>query len=174
MQPTKPQRLSILGSTGSVGQSTLAVVALHPQRFSVVALTARQNVKQMLLQCQQFNPETVVMLDEQAAQRLITELRTIGLNHICVLSGAQSICDIAQQSDTDSIMSAIVGAAGLMPTLMAVKAGKRVLVANKEPLVMTGDLFMQEAKKSGATILPIDSEHTVSYTHLTLPTIYSV
>ena len=163
MQPTKPQRLSILGSTGSVGQSTLDVVSLHPQRFSVVALTAKQNVKQMLLQCQQFNPETVVMLDERAAQRLMKELSAIGLNHISVLSGAQSICDIAQQSDTDSIMSAIVGAAGLMPTLMAVKAGKRVLVANKEPLVMTGDLFMQEAKKSGATILPIDSEHNAIF-----------
>ena len=163
MQPTKPQRLSILGSTGSVGQSTLDVVSLHSQRFSVVALTAKQNVKQMLLQCQQFNPETVVMLDEQAAQRLMKELSAFGLNHISVLSGAQSICDIAQQSDTDSIMSAIVGAAGLMPTLMAVKAGKRVLVANKEPLVMTGDLFMQEAKKSGATILPIDSEHNAIF-----------
>lgn len=157
------QRLSILGSTGSVGQSTLYVVALHPELFSVVSLTANSNVDKMALQCQQFNPEVVVMVDLGSANQLSAKLITLGLTQISVLTGEQSLCDVASDTSTDSVMSAIVGAAGLLPTLMAVKAGKRVLIANKEPLVMTGDLFMREAEISGATILPIDSEHNAIF-----------
>ena len=157
------KRLSILGSTGSVGQSTLDVVALHPEKFSVVALTANSNVEKMASQCQQFNPDVAVMADLESAKQLSEKLVTLGLPQISVLGGEQSLCDIASDASSDSVMSAIVGAAGLLPTLMAVKAGKRVLIANKEPLVMTGDLFMREAEKSGATILPIDSEHNAIF-----------
>ena len=155
--------MSILGSTGSVGQSTLDVVALHPEKFSVVALTANSNVEKMASQCQQFNPDVAVMADLESAKQLSEKLVILGLNQISVLGGEQSLCDVASDASSDSVMSAIVGAAGLLPTLMAVKAGKRVLIANKEPLVMTGDLFMREAEKSGATILPIDSEHNAIF-----------
>jgi len=157
------KRLSILGSTGSVGQSTLDVVALHPGQFSVVALTANSNVEKMALQCQQFNPEVAVMVDQESAKKLAVKLADLGLNRVVVLAGEGALCDVASDASSDSVMSAIVGAAGLLPTLMAVKAGKRVLIANKEPLVMTGDLFMREAKISGATILPIDSEHNAIF-----------
>ena len=157
------QRLCILGSTGSVGQSTLDVLALHPERFCVVALTANSSVEKMALQCQQFNPEVAVMADHDAAKKLSEKLTALGLSQITVLAGEEAICDVAGDASSVSVMSAIVGAAGLLPTLMAVKAGKRVLIANKEPLVMTGDLFMREAKKSGATILPIDSEHNAIF-----------
>ena len=157
------QRLCILGSTGSVGQSTLDVLALHPERFCVVALTANSSVEKMALQCQQFNPEVAVMADHDAAKKLSEKLTALGLSQIRILAGEEAICDVAGDASSVSVMSAIVGAAGLLPTLMAVKAGKRVLIANKEPLVMTGDLFMREAKKSGATILPIDSEHNAIF-----------
>jgi len=156
------QRLAILGSTGSVGQSTLDVVALHPENFTVTALTANSNVDKMLSQCIQFKPEVVAMSDAAAAQKLNELLKSKNLD-IQVLNGEQSICDIAADSNSDSVMSSIVGAAGLLPTLMAVRAAKRVLIANKEPLVMTGDLFMREARDSGALILPIDSEHNAIF-----------
>lgn len=157
------QRITILGSTGSVGQSTLSVLARHPQKFQVAALTANRNVEKMLLQCQAVKPDVVVMVNRAAAKQLEQELASSGLSSIVVLSGAQAVCDVACDTQTDSVMSAIVGAAGLMPTLAAVKAAKRVLIANKEPLVMTGNLFMREAKQSGATILPIDSEHNAIF-----------
>jgi len=157
------QDLTILGSTGSVGQSTLDVVALHPDKFKVFALTANKNVDKMLTQCQQFKPQVVVMADQLSASQLSEKLLALGLSDIEVLAGDQSIVDIAKDASSDSVMSAIVGAAGLLPTLVAVQAGKRVLIANKEPLVMTGNLFMREAKKSGATVLPIDSEHNAIF-----------
>lgn len=157
------QRITILGSTGSVGQSTLDVVSLHPELFRVSALTANSNVDKMLAQCQVFDPATVVMSAPSAAQELERALAKIGLEHINVLSGAGAIRDVAKSDDCDAVMSAIVGAAGLLPTLDAVQASKRVLIANKEPLVMTGNLFMREAAKSGAVILPIDSEHNAIY-----------
>jgi len=157
------QRLVILGSTGSVGQSTLDVVALHPERFAITALTANTNVDKMLAQCKQFQPQTVVMSEPSAADRLQQELASIGLGHIEVKSGVDALCQVASSDGCDAVMSAIVGAAGLMPTLKAVQAAKRVLIANKEPLVMTGDLFMREAGKSGAVILPIDSEHNAIF-----------
>ncbi len=157
------QTLSILGSTGSVGQSTLEVLSLHPDLFSVAALTANTNVDKMVQQCQQYCPKTVVMADHAAAQALSLTLRELGLAHIDVLAGAQSVSEVAKSQACDTVMSAIVGAAGLLPTLEAVRASKRVLIANKEPLVMTGDLFMREAQHSGATILPIDSEHNAIF-----------
>jgi 1-deoxy-D-xylulose-5-phosphate reductoisomerase len=157
------QRLAILGSTGSVGQSTLDVVSLHPDRFTVSALTANTNVTKMLAQCEQFTPQTVVMLESWAADQLSQALAELGLHQINVMSGAEALCQVASSDACDAVMSAIVGAAGLMPTLKAVQAAKRVLIANKEPLVMTGDLFMAEARKSGAIILPIDSEHNAIY-----------
>ena len=157
------QRITILGSTGSVGQSTLDVLRLHPDHFKVQALTAHSNVDEMLSQCQHFKPATVVMSDSGAAAKLTEQLLDCGLDQITVLKGSQAICDVAGSSDCDVVMSAIVGAAGLMPTLMAVQAAKRVLIANKEPLVMTGDLFMREAEIHNATILPIDSEHNAIF-----------
>jgi 1-deoxy-D-xylulose-5-phosphate reductoisomerase len=157
------QRLVILGSTGSVGQSTLDVVALHPERFTITALTANTNVDKMLAQCKQFEPQVVVMSEPWAADQLQQKLASIGLGHIEVKSGGEALCQVASNEGCDAVMSAIVGAAGLMPTLKAVQAAKRVLIANKEPLVMTGDLFMREARKSGAVILPIDSEHNAIF-----------
>ena len=157
------QSLVILGSTGSVGQSTLKVVQLHPERYNVVGLTANTNVADMLTQCRQFEPSVVVMADSKSAEELSSQLRQQGLSGIKVESGAQALNQLAALSSATMVMSAIVGAAGLEPTLAAVRAGKRVLIANKEPLVMTGDLFMREAKVSGATILPIDSEHNAIF-----------
>ena len=157
------QNIVIFGSTGSVGKSTLDVVARHPERFNVVALTAARSVKTMLAQCQQFKPRHVVMMNPQAADQLRQQLSDVGLQHIDVASGEAALVQLANEADIDCVMSAVVGAAGLLPTLTAVKAGKRVLIANKEPLVMTGDLFMREARASGAVILPIDSEHNAIF-----------
>lgn len=157
------QKLTILGSTGSVGTSTLAVLQLHPDLFKVETLTANSNVSLMFEQCQQFKPHSVVMVDHAAAKKLNAQLRQAGLEKIDVLSGADALIDVAKSGAYDALMSAIVGAAGLLPTLESVRAGKRVLIANKEPLVMTGDLFMREAKQSGAVILPIDSEHNAIF-----------
>ena len=155
--------LTILGSTGSVGRSTLEVVALHEQAFSVYALTANNNVTRMFEQCQRFQPAVAVMKCANAAAQLQSQLADIGITDIDVASGEQAICEVAQAPEVDSVMAAIVGAAGLLPTLKAVQTGKRVLIANKEPLVMTGALFMQCAQASGATILPIDSEHNAIF-----------
>jgi len=155
--------LSILGSTGSVGQSTLDVVARHHDRYKIVALSANTNVEKMLAQCEQFQPQFAVMADAAAAEQLAAVLKTSSATETEVLAGQEAINQIAAESSSESLMSAIVGAAGLLPTLEAVKAGKRVLIANKEPLVMTGDLFMREAQQVGATVLPIDSEHNAIF-----------
>jgi len=157
------QRLTILGSTGSVGQSTLDVLSLHPELFTVHALTANHNVDKMVQQCAQHAPAVAVMADDSAAKKLSEALAQQGLVQIEVRSGADAVVDLAASKESDSLMSAIVGAAGLIPTLEAVRAGKRVLIANKEPLVMTGSLFMREASRSGAVILPIDSEHNAIF-----------
>ncbi|NND00246.1 MAG: 1-deoxy-D-xylulose-5-phosphate reductoisomerase [Gammaproteobacteria bacterium] len=157
------QKLAIFGSTGSVGKSTLDVVSRHPAQFQVVALSAGSNVEAMLLQCASVQPQIVVMAEENAALHLQTRLGELGLGTIQVESGENALLELAGSKNIDTVMSAIVGAAGLMPTLRAVQAAKRVLIANKEPLVMTGDLFMREARKSGAVILPIDSEHNAIY-----------
>ncbi|MCC5879405.1 MAG: 1-deoxy-D-xylulose-5-phosphate reductoisomerase [Idiomarina sp.] len=157
----KPQQLTILGATGSIGISTLDVVNRHPQQFSVFALTAASNVEAMLPLCIRHQPEFVVMVDETAARQLRAQLPA----HLStqVLAGSQALCEVSEAAQVDQVMAAIVGAAGLPPTLAAVKAGKRVLLANKEALVMSGQLFIDEVVKSGAQLLPVDSEHNAIF-----------
>lgn len=154
--------ITILGSTGSIGLSTLDVIARHPERFRVVALTANQDAERMLAQCVQFQPKVAVMADEPSGRQLARGLadRGIATEVLCGLRGLEIA---AAMPDVDYVMAAIVGAAGLLPTLAAVRAGKRVLLANKEVLVMAGHLFIQEAHAHGAEILPIDSEHNAVF-----------
>lgn len=154
--------ITILGSTGSIGVSTLDVIARHPDRYRVVALTANQDVERMLAQCKQFRPSVAVMADEQSGRQLAKGLVEQGIATE-VLCGLRGLETAAAMRDADYVMAAIVGAAGLLPTLSAVRAGKRVLLANKEVLVMAGRLFMQEAAEHGAEILPIDSEHNAVF-----------
>jgi 1-deoxy-D-xylulose-5-phosphate reductoisomerase len=154
--------LTILGSTGSVGANTLDVVARHRERFRVVALTAHHQVERLFEQCLQFNPEYVVTLGEEHAERLRAKLRAAG-SSTEVLCGAGALTRVASLEQVDTVMAAIVGAAGLLPTWAAVRAGKRVLLANKEALVMAGNLFVDALKQSGAPLLPIDSEHNAIY-----------
>lgn len=155
--------ISILGSTGSVGSSTLDVLSRHPNQFELEALTANNNVDKMLQQCLQYKPKQVVMVCEIAAEQLTHKLLQNGVRDITVDSGESALSKVSADPASDVIMSAIVGAAGLLPTLEAVRAGKRVLIANKEPLVMTGDLFVREAEQYGAVLLPIDSEHNAIF-----------
>jgi len=157
------QNIAIFGSTGSVGQSTLDVIARHPDRFSVTALSASTSVDKMAEQCAVFSPKFAIMADKESALRLTDKLVDLGLAQIEVKCGQTALTELAKSAEIDTLMAAIVGAAGLLPTLAAVRTGKRVLIANKEPLVMTGDLFMREAEKSGALILPIDSEHNAIF-----------
>jgi 1-deoxy-D-xylulose-5-phosphate reductoisomerase len=154
--------VTILGSTGSIGLNTLDVIARHPDRYRVVALTAHQDVERMLVQCQRFRPTLAVMADEQAGRWLAEALSEQGVTTE-VLCGLRGLEIAAAMPDADYVMAAIVGAAGLLPTLAAARAGKRVLLANKEVLVMAGGLFMQEARSHGAEILPIDSEHNAVF-----------
>lgn len=156
------QKVTILGATGSIGASTLDVIALHPQRFSVYAVTAQSNVRDMLAICRRFKPEHVVMVDSQAAAELALKLRDEQLS-CAVHSGTEALADVAGAPDADIVMAAIVGAAGLASTLAAVKAGKRVLLANKEALVMSGGLFMQAVSRYNAQLLPVDSEHNAIF-----------
>ena len=154
--------ITILGATGSIGLSTLDVIARHPSRFKVFALTANHSVDKLFHQCLQFQPRYAVMADEASANQLAQQLR----QHDCateVLAGEQALADVAAHSDTDYVMAAIVGAAGLVPSLAAAKAGKRVMLANKEALVMSGKLFMDTIAQSGAELLPIDSEHNAVF-----------
>jgi len=156
------QRITILGSTGSIGTRTLDVIALHPQRYQVFALTAHRRVDLLFAQCRQFNPLYAVVADEKLADGLISRLRAAGLATE-VLWGAEGLCQVAADSRVDTVMAAIVGAAGLLPTLAAVRSGKRVLLSNKESLVMSGELFMEAVADSGAQLLPIDSEHNAIF-----------
>lgn len=158
-------RISVLGSTGSIGTNTLDVVGQHPDRFDVYALSAARQVDLMVEQCLRFKPRRAVMADEQAAAQLCERLGAVGLD-IDVASGAQAICEIASDQDVDVVMAAIVGAAGLAPALAAAKAGKRLLLANKEALVVGGDLFMEAVRHGGSTLLPIDSEHSAIFQSL--------
>jgi 1-deoxy-D-xylulose-5-phosphate reductoisomerase len=150
--------VTLLGSTGSIGVSTLDVLSQHKDKYTVYALTANRSVETMFEQCQQFNPKIAVMLDEQAAEQLAKKLQLIGCATE-VLSGEQALVDVAESVETDYVMAAIVGAAGLLPTLAAAKSGKHILLANKEALVMSGGLFMREVEQNNATLLPVDSEH---------------
>ncbi len=156
------QLLTVLGSTGSIGVSTLDVMARHPDRYSVYALTANRQVEAMLSQCLAVNPQYAVMRDEAAAQQLKTALIKAG-SETQVLSGEDGLITVAEAPEVDAVMAAIVGSAGLSSTLAAVCKGKKVLLANKESLVMAGGLFMQAVEDHGATLLPIDSEHNAIF-----------
>lgn len=153
--------VAILGSTGSIGHSTLDVVARHPDRFHVVALTARRSVETIFDQCVRFSPETVAMLDEDSAEILSQRLRKAGLETE-VRAGESGILDIAS-GPAETVVNGIVGAAGLMPVISAVEAGKRQLIANKEPLVMLGTHIVDLAREHAALLLPLDSEHNAIF-----------
>lgn len=156
------RKLTILGATGSIGTSTLKVVAKNPDKFSVVALVAGTNVTKMVQLCRTWHPQFAVMASEQAAKTLALHLNDLGI-HTEVTHGEQAMCDVAACDDIDTVMSAIVGAAGLRPTMSAVHAGKRVLLANKEALVMSGQLFIDAVDRYGAELLPVDSEHNAIF-----------
>jgi 1-deoxy-D-xylulose-5-phosphate reductoisomerase len=159
------QRVTVLGSTGSVGVSTLDVIARHPDRFEVFALSAATKVEEMLAQCARFSPKFAAMASARHADLLAEKLRQNGLP-TRVLKGAGAIEAIASHEETDAVMAAIVGAAGLGPCLAAARAGKRLLLANKEALVVGGELFMSAVREGGATLLPIDSEHSAIFQSL--------
>ncbi len=159
------QALTILGSTGSVGVNTLDVVARHGDRFDVFALTAATQVEPMLQQCARFRPRYAVMADPQAARMLSERVRAEGLA-VEVLAGAEAIAEVAAHPDVGAVMAAIVGAAGLAPCLAAALAGKRLLLANKEALVVGGEVFLAAVRAGGATLLPIDSEHSAVFQSL--------
>lgn len=154
--------LTILGSTGSIGISTLDVVARHPERYRIMALTAQCQDNTLFEQCIRFAPRYAVLLDEEAAMRLAQRIAVAGLD-VEVLCGIASLERVASLPEVDTVMAAIVGAAGLRPTLAAARAGKKILLANKEALVMAGRVFMDVVQKHGATLLPIDSEHNAIF-----------
>ncbi len=154
--------VSVLGATGSIGVSTLDVVARHPDRFQVVALTAHRDVDRLEAQCLQFQPELAVMADVAAARQLRSRLAG-RLPRTRVLGGAAALCEAAALDGADYVMAAIVGAAGLLPAMAAAMAGKRLLLANKEALVVAGQLFMDAVAEHDATVLPIDSEHNAVF-----------
>ena len=154
--------VTILGSTGSIGLSTLDVMSRHRDLFEPVALTADTNVDELLRQCLEWRPQYAVMADPDSARRLREGLRREA-PAVRVLSGPEGLQEVASCSETDYVMAAIVGAAGLLPTLAAARAGKRVLLANKEALVMSGRLFMDAVRQNGARLLPIDSEHNAIF-----------
>lgn len=156
------QSVTILGATGSIGQSTLKVLAQHPERYRLFAVTAQQRLPELLSICQQFNPQVVVLPSEQVDQ-FAHMLAAAHLQHIEILKDQAGLIEVAAHAQTDIVMAAIVGAAGLMPTLAAVQAGKRVLLANKEALVMSGEIMMQSAQRYHATLLPVDSEHNAIF-----------
>jgi 1-deoxy-D-xylulose-5-phosphate reductoisomerase len=156
------QHITILGATGSIGVSTLDVLARHPDRYKVYALSAHNRVEELAAQCERFRPRVAVVGSPQAAQTLRRLLNEKGVNTE-VEYGEPALCAIAGAPGCDTVMAAIVGAAGLAPALAAAKAGKKVLLANKEALVMSGRLFMDAVNANNATLLPIDSEHNAIF-----------
>ena len=154
--------ITILGSTGSIGVSTLDVISQHPDEFELIALTANKDVANLRRQCLRYRPRYAVMADANSAG-ILRRYLGVELPEISVLAGIEGLEEVAVANETDYVMAAIVGAAGLMPTLAAAKAGKRVLLANKEALVMSGKIFMDAVKEHGAVLLPIDSEHNAIY-----------
>ena len=162
------KQLTILGSTGSIGCSTLDVVRQNPEHFRVIALVAGKNVSRMVEQCLEFSPRYAVMDDDASARLLNDALKQHGI-HTDVLSGQQAACDMAALDEVDQVMAAIVGAAGLLPTLAAIRAGKTILLANKESLVTCGRLFMDAVKYSKARLLPVDSEHNAIFQSMPQP-----
>ncbi|WP_110686238.1 1-deoxy-D-xylulose-5-phosphate reductoisomerase [Salinicola aestuarinus] len=163
MTSTAPHNVAILGATGSIGRSTLDVIARHPERYRLQAVTAWRSKEALFEVCRRFSPAVAVLETEADADWLRESLRDVSLSHIEVRAGEQALVEVAGASEVDTVMSAIVGAAALLPTLAAVKAGKRVLLANKEALVMSGALFMDAVERHGACLLPIDSEHNAIY-----------
>ncbi len=162
------KQLTLLGSTGSIGCSTLDVVRHNPEHYTVTALVAGKNVQRMVEQCLEFAPRYAVMDDEESARQVKALLAEHG-SRTEVLSGQRAACDMATLDDVDQVMAAIVGAAGLLPTLAAIDAGKTVLLANKESLVTCGRLFMEAVKQRGAQLLPVDSEHNAIFQSLPQP-----
>jgi len=162
---TGPQILTILGATGTIGVNTLDVVARHPERFNIFALTGATQVEKLFQQCLQFRPRYAVMTEQAAANKLREKLAAAKCGTE-VLAGRQALIDVATAPEVTTLMAAIVGAAGLPATLAAAKAGKRILLANKETLVVSGQLFMDAVRESGAALLPIDSEHSAIYQSL--------
>lgn len=156
------QWITILGATGSIGLSTLNVVTRHPQRYSVFALTGMTKIQLLAEQCQKHRPKYAVVMDNDSAEQLNALLKPFDVP-TQVLVGVDGLCEVSRDSQVDIVMAAIVGAAGLVPTLAAVNANKKVLLANKEALVMAGHLFMEALKDSTAVLLPIDSEHNAIF-----------
>ncbi|WP_042298678.1 1-deoxy-D-xylulose-5-phosphate reductoisomerase [Paraburkholderia kururiensis] len=156
------KRLTLLGSTGSIGDSTLDVVARHPERFSVYALTAHRNGDKLVEQCLRFAPAVAVVGDAETAARVEAKLRAAG-SKTEVAWGPQALVDVSKSDGCDTVVAAIVGAAGLAPTLAAARAGKRILLANKEALVMSGAIFMDAVRDHHAVLLPVDSEHNAIF-----------
>ena len=159
------RHLTILGSTGSIGVSTLDVVTRHPDRFQIIALTANHSIEKMLEQCRLFRPRYAVMLDKGSGEKLQMAIREAGIATE-VMWGVESLEKVASLPEVDTVMAAIVGAAGIRPTFAAARAGKNVLLANKETLVMAGRIFMDVVKQHHATLLPIDSEHNAIFQSL--------
>jgi 1-deoxy-D-xylulose-5-phosphate reductoisomerase len=156
------RRVSLLGATGSIGDSALDVIARHPGRYAVEALAAHRNATKMAALCRRFRPAVAAMLDHEAARTLERELAGAGLP-TRVIGGAEGLVEVATRPAADTVLAAIVGAAGLGPTLAAARAGKRLLIANKEALVIGGRAFMRAAREGGATLLPVDSEHNALF-----------
>ncbi|HEX7026863.1 MAG TPA: 1-deoxy-D-xylulose-5-phosphate reductoisomerase [Gammaproteobacteria bacterium] len=156
---SKRVSVTVLGSTGTIGVNTLDVIARHPDAYEVFALTGNTNIERLVEQCCRLRPRYAAVLEEKSACRLRERLSREGLASIEVLSGTEGLVQLASHEDVNYVMAAIVGAAGLIPTLAAAKAGKRVLLANKEALVMAGQMFMDTVRTHSATLLPIDSEH---------------
>ncbi|WP_419711761.1 1-deoxy-D-xylulose-5-phosphate reductoisomerase [Pseudomonas sp. NFX224] len=159
---SRPQQITVLGATGSIGLSTLDVIARHPDRYQVFALSGFTRLSELLALCVRHVPRFAVVPEAGAARALQDDLSAAGLS-TRVLVGEEGLCQVAADPEVDAVMAAIVGAAGLRPTLAAVEAGKKILLANKEALVMSGALFMQAVRKSGSVLLPIDSEHNAIF-----------
>lgn len=156
------QTITILGATGSIGQNTIDVISRHPDKFRVFALTAHRQIDSLIMLAEQTNPRYIVITDESAylsAQQKLTD----SSSNAELLVGTEALCDVCRAAEVDTVMSAIVGAAGLLPTMAAIRAGKKVLLANKESLVMSGELFIDAVNEFGASLLPIDSEHNAIF-----------
>lgn len=154
--------VTVLGATGSIGTNTLDVIGRHADSYEVIALTANSHVERMFAKCSEFKPKYAVMADEAAAETLESQIKSAGLD-TQVLVGTDGLVSVASLPEVDCVMAAIVGAAGLLPTLAAARAGKRILLANKEALVMSGQIFMDEVRKHNAVLLPVDSEHNAIF-----------
>ena len=155
------RRIAVLGATGSIGESTLDVIARHPDRYRAVLLSANKSVEEMAALCRNFRPQHAVMSDEAAADAL--EAALLDVPEVTVLAGAAELDQLVAATDIDTVVAGIVGFAGLRPTLSAARSGKTILLANKEALVSAGGLFMETAKQGGATLLPLDSEHNAMH-----------